>query len=176
MKLYDAPRCPFCARVRIALAEKGLEYETVLIDLSNRPAWLYELNPLGKVPVLDDDGFILPESGVIMEYLDDRYPGAPLLPSDARERAAARLAVDRFDDLLGDQYYAFRRGEPNRLPEQLAALELGRSLFVDIAYAPWVLRVRDMLGLELPAHVAEAVAPLAARPAFAAEVEVVGSL
>jgi stringent starvation protein A len=176
VKLYDAPRCPFCARVRIALAEKGLEYETVPIDLSNRPAWLYELNPLGKVPVLDDDGFILPESDVIMEYLDDRYPDAPLLPSDARERAAARLAVYRFDDLLGDQYYAFRRGEPNRLSEQLAALELGRSLFVDVAYAPWVIRVRDMLGLELPPHVAEAVAPLAARPAFAVEVEVVGSL
>jgi stringent starvation protein A len=176
VKLYDAPRCPFCARVRIALAEKGLAYETVVIDLSNRPAFLYELNPVGKVPVLDDDGFILPESDVIMEYLDDRFPEAPLLPPDPRERAAARLAVYRFDDLLGDQYYAFRRGEPNRLPQQLAALELGRSLFVDIAYAPWVIRARDMLGLELPAHIDEALAPLASRPAFAAEVETVRSL
>ena len=62
MKLYDALRCPYCARVRIALAEKALPYEAVPIDLSNRPEWLYELNPLGKVPVLDDSGFILPES------------------------------------------------------------------------------------------------------------------
>ena len=41
--LYDAPRCPYCARVRIVLAEKRVEYETVEIDLSDRPAWLYEI-------------------------------------------------------------------------------------------------------------------------------------
>jgi glutathione S-transferase len=40
--LYDAPRCPYCARVRIVLAEKGIEVEVVEIDLSDRPAWLYE--------------------------------------------------------------------------------------------------------------------------------------
>ena len=39
MRLIDAPRCPYCARVRIVLAEKGIEYETVEIDLSDRPAW-----------------------------------------------------------------------------------------------------------------------------------------
>src|SRR5438034_5462898 len=46
--LYDADRCPYCARVRIVLAEKGIEYETVEIDLDDRPAWIYEKNPLGK--------------------------------------------------------------------------------------------------------------------------------
>src|SRR6185437_14288561 len=40
VKLYDAARCPYCARVRIALAEKGLDYEAVEIDLRNRPEWL----------------------------------------------------------------------------------------------------------------------------------------
>jgi glutathione S-transferase len=176
VKLYDALRCPFCARVRIALAEKALAYEAVPIDLSNRPDWIYELNPIGKVPVLDDGGFILPESEVIMQYLDDRYPELPLLPAGARARGEARLAVFRFDDLFGDDYYAFRRNEPNHLPERLAALELGHSLFVDIAYAPWVIRVRDMLGLELPAQLDEALARLTARPAFAVEVEIVRSL
>ena len=39
MRLIDAPRCPYCARARIALAEKGIDYETVEIDLSDRPAW-----------------------------------------------------------------------------------------------------------------------------------------
>ena len=62
------------------------------------------------------------------------------------------------------------------MPERLAALELGHSLFVDIAYAPWVIRVRDMLGLELPTHLDEALARLTARPAFAVEVEIVRSL
>ncbi|HEX7525733.1 MAG TPA: glutathione S-transferase N-terminal domain-containing protein, partial [Gaiellaceae bacterium] len=77
MKLIDATRCPYCARVRIALAEKGIDHEAVLIDLKDRPHWLLELNPpSGRVPVLED-GFVLPESEVIMAYLDERYPERP---------------------------------------------------------------------------------------------------
>jgi len=59
VKLYDAARCPYCARVRIVLAEKGIEYDTVEIDLRDRPQSIYELNPSVKVRVLDD-GFVLP--------------------------------------------------------------------------------------------------------------------
>jgi glutathione S-transferase len=177
VKLYDAFRCPFCARVRIACAEKELAYEPVAIDLSDRPAWLYDLNPLGKVPVLDDDGFVLPESEVIMQYLDDRFPEtAQLLPEDPRTRAEALLAVYRFDDLFGDDYYAFRRNESNRLAERLDALELGHSLFVDIAYAPWVMRSRDMLGLALPGRLEDGLARLTERPGFAIELEIVQAL
>ena len=126
--LYDAARCPYCARVRIVLAEKNVEHEVVAVDLSDRPAWLYEKNPLGKVPVIEEDTFVLPESAVIMEYLEERYPEPALLPADAAERALARLQVFRFDDLLGDDYYAARRGEENRLVQRLAELEVGRSL------------------------------------------------
>ena len=175
MKLYDAARCPYCARVRIALAEKGLDYEQVEIDLSNRPDWIYELNATGRVPVLDD-GFVLPESEVIMAYLDDRYPETPLLPADPAERARARLLVHRFDDNLGDDYYAFRRGEPNELPARLESLEVGQSLFVDAAYAPWVIRARSMLGVELPGHLDAWLDRLAARPSFAAELSLVEAL
>src|SRR5213080_1614363 len=85
--LYDADRCPYCARVRIVLAEKGIEYETVEIDLDDRPAWIYEKNPLGRVPVLEEDTFVLAESAVIDEYLEDRYPDPPLWPTDPAERA-----------------------------------------------------------------------------------------
>lgn len=175
MKLYDAARCPYCARVRIALAEKGLDFETVEIDLRNRPAWIYELNPSGRVPVLDD-GFVLPESLLIMEYLDERYPEHALLPEDLVERAQARLVVHRFDDDLGDDYYAFRRGDPNTLAEKLDALELGGSIYADIAYVPWVIRAREMLGVELPEHLARWLDGLAQRPSVAAEVAVVRSL
>lgn len=175
MKLYDAARCPYCARVRIALAEKGLDFETVEIDLRNRPAWIYELNPSGRVPVLDD-GFVLPESLLIMEYLDERYPEHALLPEDLVERAQARLVVHRFDDDLGDDYYAFRRGDPNTLAEKLDALELGGSIYADIAYVPWVIRAREMLGVELPEHLVRWLDGLAQRPSVAAEVAVVRSL
>jgi glutathione S-transferase len=175
LKLYDAARCPYCARARIALAEKGLVWETIEVDLSDRPAWIYELNPSGRVPVLDD-GFVLPESLLIMEYLDERYPEKPLLPADLVERARARLIVHRFDDDLGDDYYAFRRGDPNALVAKLDALELGGSLYADIAYVPWVIRARDMLGVELPERLARWLAELALRPSVAAEVALVANL
>lgn len=174
--LYDAERCPYCARVRIMLAEKSIEHELVAIDLSDRPAWLYEKNPLGKVPVIEEDAFVLPESPVIMEYLEERYPEPPLLPRDPAARALARLQVERFDDLLGDDYYAFRRGKPNRLWERLVALDLGHQAFVDIAYLPWVVRARHLLGVELPPHLDEWLARAAERPSVAAELDIVGAL
>jgi stringent starvation protein A len=176
MKLIDAARCPYCARVRIALAEKGLEYDVVQVDLRDRPAWLVELNPpRGRVPVLDD-GFTLPESEVIMEYLDERYPDRPLLPSDRVQRAQARCLVHRFDDLLGDDYYAYRRGDPNDLQARLESLEVGQSLFADIAFVPWVIRLRDVLHLELPEQLASWLQNLEQRPSIAAEVEIVRGL
>jgi glutathione S-transferase len=175
VRLVDAPRCPYCARVRLVLAEKQLAHETVEIDLDDRPAWLFDLNPAGRVPVLDD-GFVLPESDVIMAYLEERYPEPPLLPDDVVERARARLAVRRFDDDLGRDYYAHRRGAPNELAARLDALELGRSLYADLAYAPWVIRVRDLLGLKLPDRLAAWLDTLSERPSVAAEVEVVRSL
>jgi glutathione S-transferase len=176
VKLVDAPRCPYCARVRIALAEKGLEAERVEVDLANRPQWLLELNPpAGRVPVLDD-GFTLPESEVILAYLEERYPERPLLPADLGDRARARLLVHRFDDLLGDDYYAFRRGDRNELDAKLDRLELGKSLFGDIAYVPWLIRLRDMLGVSLPSHLSDWLERLEQRPAIAAEVELVRAL
>jgi stringent starvation protein A len=175
VKLYDAAGCPYCARVRIVLAEKGLDVETVEIDLRDRPAWLYDLNPTGKVPVLDD-GFVLPESAVIMEYLEERHPSPSLLPAELPARAEARLAVFRFEEWLGHDYYAFRRGDEHVLEARLAALPIGLSLFSDIAYLPWVLRLRDRFGYELPRHLSRWIDRLAERPSVAREVELVGAL
>lgn len=83
----DAARCPYCARVRIVLAEKGIEHGRVEVDLHARPDWLFELNPPGgRVPVLDT----LPESEVIMEYLEETHPEPPLLPKEPLARAWVR--------------------------------------------------------------------------------------
>jgi glutathione S-transferase len=181
--LYDADRCPYCARVRVVLAEKGLPYETVVVDLDDRPGWIYEKNPLGKVPVLEEDDFVLPESVVIMEYLEERYPEPPLWPADPAERAAGRLLVERFGE-LSRPYYALRRGEESareRLDEELAALDsllagrpflTGREFgLADAAYLPWILRAETMLGVDLDAHpaLAEWVARAGERPSVAAE-------
>ncbi len=176
--LYDSDRCPYCARVRIVLAEKGIPYEAIAIDLRDRPAWLYEKNSSGKVPVIEEDGWVLPESHLIMKYLDERYPEPALLPADAADRASVRLEIDRFDDRLGDDYYACRRGEPNRLSERLSALDFpdGRYGLAEIAYVPWLFRARDLLGVPLPAHLASWAERLCERPAIAAEAELVRSL
>ena len=123
--LYDADRCPYCARTRIVLAEKGIEYETVVVDLDDRPAWIYEKNRTGRVPVLEEDTFILAESAVIDEYLEERYPEPALLPSDPAARALARMLIFRFDE-LSRPYYALRRrddGAGERLDAELAKLD-----------------------------------------------------
>jgi glutathione S-transferase len=188
--LYDADRCPYCARVRIALAEKGIEYETVEVDLDDRPAWIYEKNPLGRVPVLEEDTFVLAESAVIDEYLDDRYPEPALWPADPAERALGRMLVFRFDE-LSRPYYALRRGEDGaagRLDGALGELDAvlqgrpflsGREFgLADIAYVPWILRARDRLDVDLSrfAALADWVARLEERASIAAEIEVVASL
>jgi len=188
--LYDAGRCPYCARVRIALAEKGIEYETVEVDLDDRPAWIYEKNPLGRVPVLEEDAFVLAESAVIDEYLDERYPEPPLWPADPAARALGRMLVFRFDE-LSRPYYALRRGEDDareRLDAVLttldAALQEQRFLtgpefgLADIAYIPWILRARDRMDVDLERFPAlsEWVGRLAERPSIAAELDVVASL
>jgi glutathione S-transferase len=188
--LYTAERCPFAARARIVLAEKALDYDAVEIDLSDRPVWLYEKNPLGKVPVYEEEGgLVLPESWVIMEYLEERYPEPALWPADAAERALGRLWLDRFDDRLGDAYYALRRGDgPEQLDAKLA--ELDRALeaqpylsgreygLADIGYAPWILRARDMLDVDLErfTDLSDWLERLLARPALAAERELVAAL
>jgi len=188
--LFTAERCPFAARVRIVLAEKALDYDAVEIDLGDRPAWLYEKNPAGKVPVYEEEGgLVLPESWVIMEYLEERYPEPALWPADPAERALGRLWLDRFDDRLGDAYYALRRGEdPEQLDAKLAELDralegqpylTGRDYgLADIAYAPWILRARDMLDVDLErfTDLADWLERLLARPAVAAERELVAAL
>jgi glutathione S-transferase len=188
--LYDADRCPYCARVRIVLAEKGIEYETVAIDLDDRPAWIYEKNPLGRVPVLEEDAFVLPESAVIDEYLEERYPEPPLWPADAAERAFGRLLVFRFDQ-LSKPYYALRRDEEGagaRLGSELAKLNAvldarpylsGREFgLADVAYVPWILRARDRMGIDVTSFPAlsEWLERLSARPSIAAELDVVAAL
>ena len=188
--LYDAPRCPYCARVRIVLAEKGVEFEAVEVDLDDRPAWIYEKNPKGRVPVVEEDGWTLPESAVIMEYLEERYPEPALLAADPADRALARLLIFRADDFT-DPYYALRRrenGADAAFARALATLDLELESrpwlggadygLADIAYLPWLLRARTRMGVDLAPYsaVSEWLDRLLARPAVAEEEHVVAGL
>jgi glutathione S-transferase len=97
IKLYTFPPSTNSRKVRIVLIEKGLEFERINIDLSKKeqknPDYL-KINPYGQIPALDDEGFILYDSTVINEYLEDEYPYPPLLPKDSEGRARARLMED----------------------------------------------------------------------------------
>jgi glutathione S-transferase len=101
LKLYDFPMSPRARKVRIVLAEKGLQYEKVTVDITKgeqkKPEFL-AVNPYGKVPALQDDGLAVYESTIIMEYLNDKYPNPPLLPSDPGQRARARVLMHYADN------------------------------------------------------------------------------
>lgn len=95
MKLYTFFRSSASYRVRIALNLKGLRYEHVPIHLRRgggeqlMPAYK-AIHPQGLVPTLDDGGRLFTQSLAIIEYLEERYPQPPLLPTDPQERAAVR--------------------------------------------------------------------------------------
>jgi maleylpyruvate isomerase len=95
MKLYTFFRSSASYRVRIALNLKGLTYEQIPIHLrragGEQLAASYKaINPQALVPALDDGGQILTQSLAIMEYLEERYPKPPLLPTDPVDRARVR--------------------------------------------------------------------------------------
>jgi maleylpyruvate isomerase len=96
MKLYDNEISSAASRVRIALALKGVTCERVPVtilgaDAAQRSAAYLAVNPQGLVPaLLLDDGELLTQSLAIVEYLDERYPAAPLLPREPAARARAR--------------------------------------------------------------------------------------
>jgi glutathione S-transferase len=84
-------------KLRAALAEAAIDYRYIALDLSkgdqHKPEYL-AINPHGKVPVLVDDDFALPESDAILWYLAEKYPAAALLPADLRQRARVRQWCD----------------------------------------------------------------------------------
>ncbi|KAK2079564.1 hypothetical protein QBZ16_001959 [Prototheca wickerhamii] len=68
--------CPFCHRALLALEAKSIPYQARYLDTRNKPAWLLEVNPEGTVPVLKDQetGTWIPDSGAIVDYIEDLYP------------------------------------------------------------------------------------------------------
>jgi len=84
MKLYDAARSGNCHKVRMLLAQLGITYETVSLDLAageNKTSAYLALNPRGQVPLLEDEGELIWDSQAILVYLARRYGGENWLPS-----------------------------------------------------------------------------------------------
>ena len=91
LKLIASPTSPYARKVRIALAEKKIEYQLVLASPMDPGNPVHEWNPLGKLPVLLlDDGTHLYDSRVIVEYIDLVSPVSRLIPEPARQRIAVK--------------------------------------------------------------------------------------
>jgi glutathione S-transferase len=95
LKLYDFTLAPSPRRVRIFLAEKGIDVELVQLDImrnANRTPEFYKKNPLGSLPILEfDDGTFLSESVAICRYFEELQPEPNLFGLDARERAIVEM-------------------------------------------------------------------------------------
>ncbi|HEX7435145.1 MAG TPA: glutathione S-transferase family protein [Caldimonas sp.] len=90
MKLYSSPISSNARKVRLAASMLGIPLELVNIDLgkgAQRTPEFLAINPMGRVPVLEDGDFVLTESAAIMAYLADAKPDSPLYPRDLKQRA-----------------------------------------------------------------------------------------
>jgi glutathione S-transferase len=112
--LYRAPWSTNVERVALALAHKGLEVESVLIDYADRSP-VEAVSGQGLVPVIVDDGEVIADSAVILRHLEDRYPDPPLFPADPAERARLDVFIEWFNEVW--------KGPPNQIEVELGKAE-----------------------------------------------------
>lgn len=94
MKLYSGYISPYASRARMAVYAKGLDVEILRPPGGNKSPEFLAINPMGKLPCLvTDDGAAVPESGIIVEYLEALYPERPLTPACPEEATRARLVA-----------------------------------------------------------------------------------
>jgi len=105
LALYHNDMSLCAQKVRVCLAEKGLEWENrhlVLRAGEHQQPWYIKLNPRAVVPTLIDGDKVIPESNVILEYLEEAYPNPPLTPTDPYGRARIRLWTKQLDEDIHD--------------------------------------------------------------------------
>ncbi len=113
LKLISFTLCPYVQRAMIVLNEKNVPFDIEYIDLSEPPAWFYDISPLEKVPVLLVDDEPLFESMVICEYLDEITEGS-LYPDDAFKRAKNRAWIEFGNDILNTTYEFYTTEDKKR--------------------------------------------------------------
>jgi glutathione S-transferase len=126
--LYGINLSTFTRKVRLALVEKGVEYRLEAASMGS--AKVRSLHPLGKIPVIEDQGAVIPDSSVIIAYLERAYPQRPLYPADARDLGRALWLEEYADTRLREAtvpFFAERVGKqlfPGKAPDEEA---LGRA-------------------------------------------------
>jgi len=170
MTLYSGTTCPFSQRCRIVLFEKGMDFQVIDVDLTNKPEDLAVINPYNRVPVLVERDLVLYEANIINEYIDERFPHPQLMPADPVMRARARLFLHNFEDQLFD-HIADLESSNSKVSEKARAIVrdnltqiapifnkqeymLGDEFsMLDVAIAPLLWRLGHY-GIELPKQAA----------------------
>ena len=148
MQLYSGPLSLFTAKVRIALAEKGLAYDRIEVAWSLAHRYephhpeVVRLNPKRQVPVLVDGDVALYDSTVILEYLEDRHPEPPLYPREPAARARCRRLELEADELLFPHVWGLI--ETGFYPAEEA--DAGRAAAARAGVAAFHLRLEKELG------------------------------
>lgn len=128
MKLIGSLASPYVRKVRVVLAEKKLDYQFELENVWASETTIQKLNPLGKVPSLVmEDGTVMIDSRVMVEYLDTLTPVCKLLPPNGRERADIKCWEALADGVL-DAGVLVRLERTLRPPEQQSADWIARQL------------------------------------------------
>ncbi|UAY78251.1 stringent starvation protein A [Pasteurella canis] len=130
MTLFSDKTDIYCHQVRIVLAEKGVAYETEVVDPQVVSEDLMELNPYGTLPTLVDRDLVLFNSRIIMEYLDERFPHPPLMPVYPVARGKSRLLMLRIEQ---DWYPALEKAEKGTEAERTIALKQLKEEILAIA-------------------------------------------
>jgi glutathione S-transferase len=139
--------CPYAQRTWIVLEEKGLEYDRKLIDVRNaseRQWYVEHVNPLGKVPSIRDtaDGTIVYESGVVNEYLEQKFAGdgSSLMPTDAAGCATVRLWNHHLNSKLAPAHFTYLMNKnASADAEKRAELESALRYYEDNLVGPYLL-------------------------------------
>lgn len=193
MILFDNPRSSNALKVRFLLAELGVPHERREVPLSRpRPDWYLALNPVGGIPAIDDDGFVLAESNTILRYVAGREGRTDLYPADAAGRARVDEFLDRWSATFRPAFYrveahVFGFGGPVDpdaaraaaasaadtllLLDSLVAGDtvLGTLTIADFAVAPVLFRAAALpIDLNAYPRLAQLRASLTGRPSFAA--------
>ena len=143
LTLVSHDLCPYVQRAAIALFEKGVAFDRVVIDLSAKPDWFLTISPLGKVPLLrvaqtGRGEAVLFESNVICEFLEETQPGPKLHPEDPLERAQHRAWMEFGSAILSDLYGLETTQDPAMFEAKRSAIA-GKFARVEkaLGHGPW---------------------------------------
>ncbi len=156
LALYHNDMSSCAQKVRLTLAEKGLEWESRHLDLragEHQKDWYIKLNPRAVVPTLIDGDTVVPESNVINEYLDERFPDPPLKPGTPFGRARMRLWTKQLDEGAHDAGIAVLSFAVAFRHQYMTRGESGKEMLESIPDPIKRERRRDVIekGLDAPA-------------------------